>query len=719
MKFLALIFTGLLGSVSPAFFIQNLPVSIQNAAFSGQIVDEETGKPIAAAVVSIFQNNKMQAKTQADASGFFKMDLLVAGFYEAEFAAAGYEKKRVIEVKIEFGKPTILNVSLKNGVILEEVSVVQFGSATANSARFSDDKMTGSESLRAVSASGASGLSGAAAGSAAPADAEKPSLSEVVVTGKRKTETRTETSSMKLAKADAPAAKSKMGTGEFKKSTAPKPAAPPAEFKLRPASAEFSHDLKMERAAPAKSVADDLEYAPPGEPAPGSKPSPTAGLLTAGEWNDLQNWGKHWADLLADGEIESFQKQWQFFPKNRFSFLLTNENDFPLIDATVKLFDETGLVVWETRTDNTGHAEAWGGLFDGKMGQKLTAQAIFRGKIHDLGKPKPFAESLNRHRFEHECTAPKNVDIVFAVDATGSMGDEIGYLQTELIDVLNRAKAANPSVNLRTGSVFYRDKTDEYIVRSSGLTTDLKKTVEYIQKQSADGGGDWPEAVHSALDEVVFHQNWSEEAVARICFFVLDASPHNEEAVKKSLQNAVRAAAAKGIRLVPVVASGIQKETEWLMKFMDLATNGSYVFLTDHSGIGGHHLEPTVEEYKVEALNNLLVRLITEFSTVENCEGKTEIRFQNNQNGQQNGQNQPENVLFWPNPASSQITFELPFDADVIQLFDAEGKSVKKIDRPRKGQFELSVADLPDGFYLLRILRGNEWQSGKLLVVRS
>ena len=70
----------------------------------------------------------------------------------------------------------------------------------------------------------------------------------------------------------------------------------------------------------------------------------------------------------------------------------------------------------------------------------------------------------------------------------------------------------------------------------------------------------------------------------------------------ESLQNSIRAAAQKGIRIVPLSASGINKDTEFLMKFFGLATNGTYTFLTDHSGIGGKHLEPTTDEYKVEAL---------------------------------------------------------------------------------------------------------------------
>ena len=71
------------------------------------------------------------------------------------------------------------------------------------------------------------------------------------------------------------------------------------------------------------------------------------------------------------------------------------------------------------------------------------------------------------------------------------------------------------------------------------------------------------------------------------------------------------------MRIIPVAASGVDKETEFLLRFLDVATGGTYVFLTDDSGIGGSHIEPTVGPYEVELLNDLLVRLIDESLTAE------------------------------------------------------------------------------------------------------
>jgi hypothetical protein len=109
------------------------------------------------------------------------------------------------------------------------------------------------------------------------------------------------------------------------------------------------------------------------------------------------------------------------------------------------------------------------------------------------------------------------------------------------------------------------------------------------------------------------HQ-WSENAKTRIAFLLLDAPPHHESQIIEELQSSIRMAAKKGIKVIPITASGIDKDTEFLMRFFSISTNSTYVFITDDSGIGNDHLEPSVGEYEVEFLNDLMVRLINEYS---------------------------------------------------------------------------------------------------------
>ena len=651
----------------------------EKPVLSGKITDD-AGRPVANADILIMKKGReLVAGITSGADGAYRQQV-EPGMYEVECIATGLVTLRYVDVPVRENTENVLDFFLRKDDGLEETVVQRYGTIPLTRRGYTKPGALTSDELR----------------SAAPAEPSKYSKEDATIA-------RMERGSVKPAAAkprEKPAAVAKLAPSFDKKMI---------EGERKDAAAVVTPETYE---AVVMSATDEKVVPPPGGAA---QPTPRAGLLTAGEWSDLHNWNRHWADLLADGEINAYQNMYGFFPKQRFTVLLTTGQDFPLADVAVTLRG-AGEIIWEARTDNTGKAELWAGLFDKKEFTALEAEALVEGKKHELGQLKPAKDGINRFRIEAACKAPKNVDIVWAVDATGSMGDEIEYLKTELLDVIGRAKGRNPGLSFRMGTVFYRDVSDAYITASSGLSGNIAKTVDFIKKQSADGGGDYPEAVHSALEEAIHLQDWSEEAIARICFLVLDASPHQSPEINASLQKSIREAAKRGIRIVPVTASGIQKDTEFLMKFFGLATNGTYVFLTDHSGIGGKHLEPTTDEYKVEPLNELLVRLIAEYTSSSTCEGKSAIRFEDDPQQQQP---QPWQALYYPNPASTQFILELPFDVQSVTIYDSEGKAVRKLEKPVAGQNTVIVSDLSAGFYTIRILKDGRMQSGKLMVVRA
>ncbi len=61
---------------------------------------------------------------------------------------------------------------------------------------------------------------------------------------------------------------------------------------------------------------------------------------------------------------------------------------------------------------------------------------------------------------------------------------------------------------------------------------------------------------------------------------------------------------------------------------------------------------------------------------------------------------------------------ELPFDTDKVTLYDAEGKAVRSFSSLASGRHTVPVQDLPAGYYTLRVWKGNQVQSGKVMVVR-
>jgi hypothetical protein len=678
-------------------------------------VKSDSGEAVIGASVALKKADSLIVGVMTDINGSFKMPVPIGGVYELEVRSAGYITERALEVRIPDTGSLTLHFVLKTNNTLTEVVVTKYEATVRPSETISDI-------VRPMTLEG----DGRAGAVSKPRPESRTLTSDEI----RSLPTRElgatmdvraakmKTKSSAVEKATTRSAKKAADAPRSDKSSVSPPPPPPPPTPSAPA--EPSKEVLGTAEFMSVEGMDDAAYEAPKteEAAPGAAPKkvsgPKAGQLTAGEWSDLHNWARHWTDLLSDGEIEPYQKMYGFYPRHRFTAMLANEQDVPLSDVVIQLRNAAGGLLWEARTDNTGKAELWAGLYaaDTLFSEKCTLEALISGKKRVLGAAQ---KGLNRFTVPASCEASRNVDIVWAVDATGSMGDEIEYLKSELLDVIGRAKSLNPDLSYRMGTVFYRDKTDDYITKSSGLSYEIAKTVDFIRDQSAGGGGDYPEAVHSALEEAIFKQRWSENAVARICFLVLDASPHQGADINASLQRSITEAARRGIRIVPITASGIQKDTEFLMKFFGLATNGSYVFLTDHSGIGGKHLAPTTDEYKVELLNDLLVRLIMEYTNTESCDGKSSIRFENDPQQPVSSQ---WTATYYPNPAIDRFTLELPVVVESVTLYDAEGKAVRKIENPVVGANNVQVQDLPGGFYTIRILSNGKMQSGKLMVVK-
>jgi len=310
-----------------------------------------------------------------------------------------------------------------------------------------------------------------------------------------------------------------------------------------------------------------------------------SGLLTAGEINDFGKW-ELWKDI-SDNQLKTYKTNWKIMPQERFCVQVTNYKDKPLVNAKVFLQNKEGDTIWAASTDNTGKAELWLNIFDNKFSDKSLIINVFHNDLsYKLTKPEKFHDGINFISVPEECYVPEKADIAFVVDATGSMGDEIAYLKAELEDVLSKIQKQHKDITVNTASVFYRDRHDSYLVKKSDFTKDVKTTVDFISQQAAGGGGDFPEAVDAGLNTAINELSWSEGALGKVIFLILDAPPHNDAESVKRMQKLTQKAAEKGIRIVPVTASGIDKSTEYMMRSIALATNGTYVFLTDDSGIG-------------------------------------------------------------------------------------------------------------------------------------
>lgn len=407
----------------------------------------------------------------------------------------------------------------------------------------------------------------------------------------------------------------------------------------------------------------------------------SAGKLTAGEVNDFAKW--YFWPTVIDSTHKAFVDTWKLAPRERYTVQVMNKNGFPVVNYPVNLTDLQGNTLFQALTDNTGKAELWAGL------------------IKENSKNIKVKLPEERIVVDEPCEASEGVDVLFVFDATGSMADELRYLQAEMKDVIARAKEATGGLGIRTGAVVYRDHGDEYITRISRLTENIETTKAFIDKQEANGGGDFPEAIPEALMAALNSAGWDAEARARIAFLILDAPCHEDSTTLALLHDQILNATAQGIRIVPVVCSSMDEAGEYLMRAIALTTNGTSFFLTDDSGIGHTHLKPTTDNLKVEHLNDMLVRTIVEFSAMPDCVEPDEQMIDD------------ELTDFIPNPFNAKDLEEdptIPHGKGVVYLMDITGKLVGVFTE------DTVFSGLPIGVYFVKAFYDGQWHTRKVLI---
>jgi len=466
------------------------------------------------------------------------------------------------------------------------------------------------------------------------------------------------------------------------------------------------------------------------------------GKLTAGEINDFSKWNL-WNDL-DDGELKINQQYWNFAPTNRYTLQLKDQNSLPLANANVELLNGRE-VIYTSKSDNTGKAELWETL---KFGTKTkisdaTIRVNYNGETKTINNVKKFDMGINTLVFNTKCEQPQNVDIAIVVDATGSMQDEIDYLKFDLNDVIFKSKEFSTTLNLRFANIFYRDNGDIYLTETQDFTSVLSESVAFTNKHNAAGGGDGPEAVEIALDNAINKLSWRTDTRTKILFLVLDASPHNTPEIQEKMRNLCYKAAKKGIRIVPITGSGSNKNNEYLMRCLALATNGTYTFLTNHSGIGNSHIKPSTDNYQVEILNDILVRVIKSYTYMPDCQQYVAdlgvnlpdsqlvihnyIDSKNIDTAKVNSSkliNLQDSIelqwKFYPNPTNGIVNIVSNKEIKELHISDLTGKVLQIIRNINPDM--VVTADLSEystGIYLIRYPIGKQWISGKIMLIRE
>lgn len=330
-------------------------------------------------------------------------------------------------------------------------------------------------------------------------------------------------------------------------------------------------------------------------------------MLTSGEHDDLLN-PELYARYVAGSNLAQSIRDLPVLDTGRVLTVRVNDGGgrpVPFANVIVTCSDGNRITL-PTQADGTV------ALFPGldRLSPTVTVAVQLAGRSAGQGRRVSLSQNAGAQQVGFTVAranpAPAKLDLMLVIDTTGSMGDEIAYLRSELQSIIAGLQQSHRGLDVRIGFVFYRDTSDDYVTRTIPFDRDSARAQAALTRESASGGGDYPEAMDQALIRAV-GQQWRPDAV-KTMLLVADAPPHDN--LMGRAWQAAESARAERIHIVPVAASGVADEAEYAMRAMAALTQSQYVFLTDDSGIGNAHAAPAIDCYRVTRLNAMLRRVI-------------------------------------------------------------------------------------------------------------
>ena len=180
---------------------------------------------------------------------------------------------------------------------------------------------------------------------------------------------------------------------------------------------------------------------------------------------------------------------------------------------------------------------------------------------------------------------PPRVEVVFALDTTGSMSGLIEGAKRKIWSIANYIGSAQPKPDLKVGLVAYRDIGDEYVTKFYDLTDDMDEVFEHLSQFRAAGGGDTPEHVAKALHDAVERTTWSDgDKVVKMIYLVGDAPPHTDYQDGYDYRTISRRAAKKNIHLNTILC-GNDADARLAWNEISRAGHGEFAAIAQSGGV--------------------------------------------------------------------------------------------------------------------------------------
>jgi len=551
-------------------------MSASKGSLHGRVTDAKTGKPMVGVNVLILKAN---LGTATDRKGYYKIINVPEGIYSVATSFIGYAPKKVTDVRVKARKSTKVNFKLKPQEIKGQ-------SVTITSTRPILGRL-GSTDKKEVVVNEKKGSS---------------------ITKKPSGTPRPKTPSPKPEKMTRPRPTLSVER-EDTESLDEEPDLPVLDI---PAPADLASPPPEKNLVPFLLVDPDARVSH-------SKPRPVppkTGGLKAGFADDNQQFN-YFLNFL--NKYSTRVNSYSYDIGERLHLILQDKDGKSLPNIKVKVFDGE-----ESRLLDEGRTYADGSYFfypaeiankDKTFYVGYTVDDIYQTMIVKRNGPRNITIQADKSR---KLKSRVPVDIVFILDTTGSMGEEIKRLIATIDMIHMNLSALSSQTLIRFGMVLYRDKDDKYRTKVVPLTSDIDEFRAALEKVRAGGGGDTPEDLQAALHKTMRNVDWN-EAGLRLGFVITDASAHLDYDQRYTYISAALEAKKKGIKLFTVGTGGLDIQGEYVLRQISQLTYAKYLFLTygkesgeNTGGATGSVSHHTGSNYQTDKLEAIIMRLAKE-----------------------------------------------------------------------------------------------------------
>ncbi len=173
-----------------------------------------------------------------------------------------------------------------------------------------------------------------------------------------------------------------------------------------------------------------------------------------------------------------------------------------------------------------------------------------KGKLRYAKNPKDIVVEIKKILEKKD---KDNLDLLFALDATESMKDDIDAIRKDIMQILKEVLPKYKS--WRIALIIYKDYREDFLVREACVfTNNLKKFEKALTCFKVFGGRDIPEAVYEGL-HLGLLQSWrsDDDNVDKKLILLGDAPPHSRPRGKVKKDDVYKLALEKRVGIYPII----------------------------------------------------------------------------------------------------------------------------------------------------------------------